>query len=886
MTLGWAWLRSAAAGRVALAAVLAVAAGYQVARPLTLDLGPGLLPSLLARNVYPSEGDFRWTRARSQVVVPDAGPGLAVRVEARVAGWRPPGEPAPRLVLRAGGASRNASPGQGAEVVSFETTTGGGVWDSDLTLTLDSETFVPGGGDSRALGVRLYALRIVPTEPALSLRRPPLRQVACAALALVLAFGLLLRFGVPAGRAAALAMALAVAAGAAYALARVHAALAIPALAAALALTTLAAECTPRAVRTAGQVLAEAVRALASGARVLRQPATYALAVAGALAVGLAYQHALSLEIPVGGGREALYASGFARPATDAGVTFRQATRGAQLDLRDLGGGSPWRITVTAAASRAIAVPLVSVGGREVLARLSPAWSSLELDTPPAPAGWRSGWQLSFPAAAHLAGLRIARVTVTRDKARPSLRVVAAVVGWGLLAALACGAAGLGATPALLVGGTTLAAEAAALAADPVLMIPFSLRLVWIVALGAGLAALLAGVGRVATARGHGLPVPAALAAAALGFVCWLGSMLSPLYRGGNFLFHSNVAEEIWHGAFLAYYLPYPGSMLSHQAQWGNLLVPHPFLYQLLVAPLAALPQPWFHHTQKAVLALFLSMLALTASLLATRVAGARAGGFAGAIGVLLFPSFLLLGLGHLMTLFGCLALSLALAFLTLRFERLNERGSWWGAVALLTICCLSYTASLIFVVFALGLALPFLWQRDRPATRALVGAGLAAGCLAFVLYYASWTWPFLKESVPRLLAGAGSDGGTQGAVANPLWPRVARIPSKLADSYGSALIPLAGLAGLALLTRATSRIFLWSWAAVLVVFSGLDVFFNFLLKHHYATMTPVAVGLGLLLDRLWTRGAWSRWLAVALLAFALALGVRSALDVALGRIP
>ena len=885
MTLGWSWLGSARAGRVTLAAALAVSAGYQSARPLTLDLGYGLLPWLLAHDVYPAEGDFRWTRARSHVVVPDPGPGLAVRVEARVAGWRPPGEPPPRLALRAGGASRNAVAGQGAEVVSFESTTTG-VWASDLALTLDSETFVPGAGDSRALGLRLYSVRLVPLGPT-SLRRPPLRQVVCAALALVLAFGLLLRLGLSAGRAAAVATLLAAATGAGYALARVHCAVAFPVLAAALALANLAAEWTPGGVRTFARILGEAVRALGAGARVLRHPALGALVVACALGVGLGYQRALAVEIPVGGGREALYASNFTRSGKDEDVVFRQAARGAELDLRDLGGGSPWQVTVTAAAGRAVTLPVVSVGGRQTVAELSPAWSSLALQTPSAPVGWRSGLRIEFPAAAHPAGLRIARVTVARDKALPSLRVVAAIVASGLLAAVACSAAGLAAGPSLFVGGVLLAAEASALAADPVLTIPFSLRFLWIVALGAGLAALLAGIARVAAARGAlRLPPAAALAAASLGFVFWLSSLLSPLYRGGNFLFHSNVAEEIWRGAFLTYYLPYPGSMLSHQAQWGNVLVPHPFLYQLLVAPLAALPQPWFHHTEKAVLALFLSGLALTASLLATRVAGARAGGFAGVIGGLLFPAFLLLGLGHLMTLFGCLALSLALSFLTLRFERLTERPSWWTAAALLTLCWLSYTASLIFGVFALALALPFLWRRDRAPTRALVGAALAAGGLAFVLYYANWTWPFLKESVPRLLAGAGSDGGTAVALANPLWPRVARIPSKLADSYGSALIPLAGLAGLGLLTRATDRIFLWSWAAVLVVFSGLDVFFNFLLKHHYATMTPVAVGVGLLLDRLWSRGSWSRGLAVALLALALALACRGALNVALGRIP
>jgi hypothetical protein len=165
------------------------------------------------------------------------------------------------------------------------------------------------------------------------------------------------------------------------------------------------------------------------------------------------------------------------------------------------------------------------------------------------------------------------------------------------------------------------------------------------------------------------------------------------------------------------------------------------------------------------------------------------------------------------------------------------------------------------------------------------VTATLAAAALAFVLYYASWTWPFLKESVPRLLAGGGAAGAQATAAAEPFWPRVARIPAKLADSYGSAIVPLAGLAGLLLLKGLPERALLWAWAAVLVVFSGLDVFFNFLLKHHYATMVPVAVGLGLLLDRLSRRPRGSL-VGAALIAFLLVLGVRVALDTALGRIP
>lgn len=887
MTPGWRWLRSRAAAGVALCAGLATSAAYQVAPTLALDLGSGALGSWLARDLYPAEGDFRWTRARSRVVLPDYGAGEPVRVEARVAGWRPPGEAAPHLVVRAGGASRSATPGQGPELVAVETQSAG-LWASDLTIALDSDTFVPGGGDSRALGVRVYELRVVPLGPRLALRRPPLRQVVSAVAVVLLAFGLLGRSGLSQRRATAVAVGLSIAVAAAYALVRLHAALCLPALAGALGAASLAAEYAAVPVRTLGHVLAEAAGALRRGGRILRHPAAGLLAVAGALGAGVAMGRGLSIEIPVGGGREALYASSFTHTGTEGGVGFRRAARGAQLDLRDLGGGSPWRVRITAASDRPVELPLVRVDGTETPAALSPRWSTFELTTPTAPVGWRSGLLLEFPAAAHPAGLRIASVAVERARARPAIRVVAATVGAGLLAAVLCAAAGVGPLPSLAAGGAILAGQTAALASDPVLAIPLSLRWLWIWALAAVLAALLRGITRAAERPGGmALLPPGALALAALGFAFWLAATLSPLYRGGNFLFHSNVAEEIWHGAFMTYYLPYPGSMLSQQAQWGNVVVPHPFLYQLLVSPLAALGQPWFHNTEKAVLALFLTLLALIAALLAARCAGARAATLAAAAGVALFPTFLLLGLGHLMTLFGCLALSVALAFLVLRFERLAERPTWWSAVALLTACWLSYTASLVFGAYVLAAALPFLWSRDRTATRALAGAALLAGGLAFALYYASWAWPFLRESVPRLLAGAGSaPDGAIAAGAAPLWPRVARIPSKLADSYGSALVPLAGLAGLAFVARPADRILLWSWASVLVVFSGLDVFFNFLLKHHYATMTPVAAGLGLLLDRLWGRGPWARLLVLAWLVFAGVLALRVGLDTALGRIP
>ena len=71
-------------------------------------------------------------------------------------------------------------------------------------------------------------------------------------------------------------------------------------------------------------------------------------------------------------------------------------------------------------------------------------------------------------------------------------------------------------------------------------------------------------------------------------------------------------------------------------------------------------------------------------------------------------------------------------------------------------------------------------------------------------------------------------------------------LPGRLSFTYDSALLPLAGLAGLGLAARSPERTLLFLWGGILILFSGLDLFFNFLLKHHYFVMAPVSVGLSL----------------------------------------
>jgi hypothetical protein len=372
------------------------------------------------------------------------------------------------------------------------------------------------------------------------------------------------------------------------------------------------------------------------------------------------------------------------------------------------------------------------------------------------------------------------------------------------------------------------------------------------------------------------------LAAVGLGFVGWLTAAAYPLYRGGNFLFHSNIAEEIWKGRFWIYYLPFPGSMLSRQAQWGNILVPHPCLEQTLLAPLAALPQPWFHFSEKAVVSLWLAGMAWVAARLAA-TAGQRAATLAAVVAATLVPGYQLLGLGHLMTVLGCLGGTLALAFLALRLPRLAEAPVAWALVGFLTFAFLSYFAALLFSGLALGLVLALLARAEPRLARRLLWATAGGATLAFLLYYIHWALPFLAQSVPRILGGSAARPSES---ATPILSRLLLQPGKLGYSYGSAWIPLVGLAGLSLLPRGSTRMVVACWAAVLPVVSGLDVFFNFLLKHHYFVMVPVASGCGLVLARIAEHGRLGRATALLLVLLLAVLGLDTAYAVAVGQIP
>ena len=749
-----------------------------------------------------------------------------------------------------------------------------GVWSSSFEVTLQTETFTPGGGDDRALGVRLHRARLELGAGSV----PPLKQLlAAGALALFVFLWLAGSRWPDAAFPAALALSVAVGLG--YALLRLQTAFSVPVLCVATGLAVGLRWLAPSLVLFFGDAARRGARAAIETFHGITRSTLLAFVVvtAGLMAATAAVPR---FEIDLGSGEAEPIAERFGAADGDSGgVRFRHARSNASIDLRDFGWSSPWRIEVRARLplDSAASGVLARIGGEELIVRLGNVWTSSEIGVPAPSGGWRSGPVIAFPGLEGGRTVDVASVRVDRGRSLPSPRtlvffllatgaLLAALRASGLPPAIAAGAAGaLGLLLALLTG------------LSPVVVTPFLPT----VALGALAGALLAAGARggldalAARDLAPELP-PAALGVAVTAFVLWFMAAASPLYAGGHFGYHSSVAEEIWQGNFLRYYLPGPDNMLARQPQWGHLIVPHPCLFHTVAAPLAALPSPWFHLTTKLFLAWLLFGIAVVSGLVAGDLGGRRAAATAVVVVALSPIGFQLLGLGHLMTILGCWAAALSLGFLLLQLERLSERRIFLGALALLVLCFLSYTGSLLFASVCLLLTAALLLWTDRHAAVRLGALVALAWACALVLYYGNWVLPFMTESVPRFLEGSSSQG------ERDLGARLAAEPGKLDYTFGSFLIPLAGLYGVTL-ARGQKRLLLGAWAGVLVLFSFLDLGFNFLLKHHYFSLPAIAVGLALALDRVSDKNPRVRWVLLLILVLLCWLGLREALSTARG---
>lgn len=855
---------------------LAVTVSYQVHRTVEIDMGSGPASAFFVESFHDAEDGYRWSRERSCVTFPDTGAGVTGRAELEVSAFRPRNLELPIVVVEAGSARRRVQLDRGLHTLSLPVTTRGW-WSSDLPVCVRSETFQPGPMDQRRLGVRVHRARWVVDQVGLTV--PALRQVVFSCLTVLLLWAILIRVGPRPALAFAGAATAAAGFAAAYVINRPFVAvLAFPLLALVGAAYLAIRLCPP----LTSWIVSGAIVSGSSWVRGLRRVVGWpapALAAAGAVLVAVAYLARPVVVFDLGSGRETSLADRFASFDSRSGVNFRRALQGAELDLSSFGGGALWRVRVTASlpGGEGRVLPVVRTQGAEIRASLSDEWTTGELVVEPA-FGWDSGLRLEFPVN----GLLIDRVEIDRGRSLPSVRIVAAVVGAALALAVALGAIGLERRGCFFAAAVLLLLESTAVYLDPVLSVPFASTFAGICVLGTGVAAL--GGGLLAAMRSRGwedAEGPFVLGVVTVGFLVWLSAMSFPLYKGLHFVYHSNIAEEIWKGKFFVFYLPHPDNILSREAQWNGLVVPYSCLYHTIVAPLSALPGAWFQQLQKIFQAGLLTSMALAAALLARRLAGPGSSLWTAVLMISIPSTYQLLGLAHFLTVFGCWASTLAITYLVFTWGKLERAAYWWGGVGLLTLAFLSYTASLLFTGVTIAFALPAAAGANRRQAGRLLTCTLAATGAAFLLYYMHWVLPFVRESIPILLAS-----GDAGPL--PLWTRLTLIPRKLTYSFGSAWIPLVGLAGVGLVTarsRCDARFLLPAWAAVLVVFSGLDLFFNFILKHHYFTVVPIAVGCAALADLGMRRGGATRWLSAAALVYVVALGGRAALSLAVGTI-
>jgi hypothetical protein len=823
-----------------------VALVYRLPATIEIDLGGGVQGALGSSNFYDGEGSYRWSRARGEILFPDPGARDPVRLEVELSGFRPPGSKPPRVAIEAGGRSVSLTPSRRVETYSLETASAG-IWSSSSRVQIRSETFVPGGGDERALGVRVHRARLVLEGPA----SPPLKQLLASGVAAALLF---LHVGAP-GAAAFGALL-----GLAFHFSRFYAALLAPPFAVGALAAVLAARLLPGPARFAAEASRGFGRSLLEGARSLRTRLVVPIAGLLTFAAIAGYAVRPRFEVGLGTGLEDPLARRFAGSDRDEeGRHFRRAFPGASIDLRDFGASSSWAVSITAASEAPFQGVLARAGDRALEGKLDSRFRSHRFELQAPPWRWHSGHILRFPGRAEGPAIRIASITVDRGRSLPPFRVLALVLGSGALFVVAFGACGIPGRAALGLGSVFAGLSLVGLTAVPVFFVPFLGRVA--LAALASLVAVAAARGLFSAASNAGLtpePSAGALAVATAAFCLWFLATASPLYSGGHFLYHTSVAEEIWQGKFFLYYFPGPDNMLSHQPQWGDMTVPHPSLYHTVSSPLALLPREWFHLATKLFLALLLFGVALVSSLVAQAAGGKEAGWYAAAAAAAFPTGWQLLGLGHLMTIFGTFAAAAALGFVSLLEARLTRRREWLMALGLVTFAFLSYTGSLLFASVALGLSSIVLFRKEPQLAKRLLGLLLTGWGISLMLYYIHWVLPFFRDTLPLMLSGAGSERSIDWTAR--LW----LLPGKLDYTFGSYWVPLLALLGLIRAEGRTRRILLYGWALVLPMFSGLDLVFNFLLKHHYFSFPAVAVGVGLALRRLQQKG--SSWMAVFLI--------------------
>jgi hypothetical protein len=481
------------------------------------------------------------------------------------------------------------------------------------------------------------------------------------------------------------------------------------------------------------------------------------------------------------------------------------------------------------------------------------------------------------------------------------------------------------ASAALAFGVVLLGAWALALARYPA-----ALMLPRLAALGVWSVALLLALERLLTwaFRRAGVPLsPWALRGLLLIFFAgyWIkaGGMLYPYFIGIDVAWHMGKVRQILAGQLQLFYginSPLNESTMP-TAEWGANRPVIPY-------------SPWFHIF--ATLFTFVPLpLVLTANMFSALVDGSRvfliallgrkagldqrASLLAGLLYAVTPATFLLHSWGNIPTTFGMWWTLLCTTYIVAAYRQLDRPWPFAMLTLLLTATLLIYTVMAAFMMLFLGLLVLVLWitqfTKRHEGTRrapsppgplshqgrggeargwrgkrrpivALALAGVLALAIATLVYYGQYIPLILERTIPYFLQAAKPDTSVGVQNRDPFltylanyWPRLEYL--RRSGGYGLQLALPLGLLGMVAVRRRRMRVVLACWLVVAVAFLLVGSRISMVDKHIFYLIPALALGVGLVMGRLWRRGLGARVVVASFYLFTFA----AALDLWLYRI-
>lgn len=399
----------------------------------------------------------------------------------------------------------------------------------------------------------------------------------------------------------------------------------------------------------------------------------------------------------------------------------------------------------------------------------------------------------------------------------------------------------------------------------------------------------------------------------------WLkaGGMLYPYFIGIDVSWHLDHARTLLNGQLGRYYGT--GSPLNELTmpvgEWGanRPVIPYSPWFHIFAGVFLVLPVP-------AVLAAHMFSALVDCSrvfligLLGRKLGlGERESLLAGLLYAVTPATFLLHSWGNIPTTFGMWWTLVSTVYIVVAYRQLDRRGPFITLTLLLLATLLFYTVMAVFMLLFLGLLVAALWlvdsARAREATRSrkigrettrdalqqtdlrvssrsfldrfprqVVALGLASAValgLATLIYCGQYIGPILERTIPYFTQAAAPSGGIEGVRHDPFgvylakyWPRMTYF--RQSGSYGLQLALPLGLLGMLYVRGRRSRALLACWLAVAALFLVAGNRISMVDKHLFYIIPALALGVGLLMGRLWRRGAAARLVVACFYAFAL----------------